>query len=53
MVVSWRLAGMLNSYLSIPFHFSLEMSVDGSLVLLVYEGFCQPPAGRPVTTHLY
>lgn len=44
MAVSWRLAGMLNSYLSIPFHFSLEISVAGSLVLLVYEGYCQPPA---------
>lgn len=40
MAVSWRLAGMLNSYLSIPFHFSLEISVDGLLVLLVYEGYC-------------
>lgn len=52
MAVSWRLAGMLNSYLSIPFHFYLEISGDGLLVLLVYEGFCQPPAGGPVTLHL-
>lgn len=52
MEVSWRLVGTLNGYLSIPFHFSLEISVDGLLVLLVYEGYCQPPAGGPVTTHL-
>lgn len=46
MPASPGLAGMLNSYLSISFHLSVEICVDALLILFIYGAFfCQPPAG--------
>lgn len=39
MPASPRLAGMLNSYLSISFHLAVEICVDALLILFIYGAF--------------
>lgn len=46
MPASPGLAGMLNSYLSISFHLSVEICVDGLLILFIYGSFFLSAASR-------